>query len=137
MNKLYALAPTILRIGMALVFLWFGSSQFIDTVAWTAYVPEWVVSMSPVSVETLVHINGAIEIVFGTALLLGFFTRIAGFILALHMVHIATLVGYNATGVRDFGLAIAAIAVWLNGKDAWTLDAYLAKDRSAQMQSGV
>ncbi|HVT74904.1 MAG TPA: DoxX family protein, partial [Candidatus Paceibacterota bacterium] len=124
MQKLQTFAPTLLRIGMALLFLWFGTNQFIDTAAWTAYVPQWVVDASPVSVEALVHINGAIEIIFGTALLLGFFTRIAGFILALHMVHIATLVGYNATGVRDFGLAIATIAVWLNGPDAWTLDRY-------------
>ena len=113
---------TVLRIGISLVFLWFGSQQFLHTEMWTSYIPQWVVDKSPVGPLTLVHINGAIEIIFGTALILGFFTRVSAFVLTLHMAHITTMVGYDSIGVRDFGLTIATFSIFLNGVDSLTLD---------------
>lgn len=113
---------TVLRIGMCLVFLWFGAQQFISPEMWIGFIPEWVINLSPVSPVTLVHLNGALEIVFGTALLLGLFTRISALILAVHMAHITLMVGYDSIGVRDFGLAVAGFAIFLNGADPFTLD---------------
>lgn len=78
--------------------------------------------MSPFGPITLVHINGAIEVVFGTALIFGFFTRASAFVLAMHMAHITLMVGYDSIGVRDFGLAIAGFAILLNGADRFTID---------------
>lgn len=127
MNKYSYLAPTVLRIGLALVFLWFGYSQVIDQIDWVDYVPASVVSMSGLTAETLVLLNGLFELVFGVALLLGFWTRTAALLLALHMIHITYIAGFDATGVRDFGLTIATIAVFLYGKDKFTLDAMMEK----------
>lgn len=126
MNKFAYLAPIVLRIGMALVFLWFGYSQVSDQVQWVAYVPESIVNLSGLKVETLVLLNGLFELVFGAALLVGFWTRTAALLLALHMLEITYIVGFDATGVRDFGISIAAISVFLYGKDRFTLDAMMA-----------
>ena len=124
MNKLKLFSPVLLRVGIAAVFIWFGISQLQDARSWVDYVPQFIVSISFMSATTLVHLNGIFEVVFGAALLLGFFTRFAAFFLALHILDIMFIVGWNAIGVRDFGLAVATIAVWLNGSDFLALDRF-------------
>ena len=116
---------TFLRMGIAFVILWFGAQQFIDPTQWVGFIPDSIINMSPVGAITLVHINGALELVFGTSLMLGLFTRISALILALHMADITYVVGYTSIGVRDFGLMIAVITVFLNGADHTTLDQFL------------
>jgi len=116
---------TFLRMGIAFVILWFGAQQFIDPTQWIGFIPDSIIKMSPVGAITLVHLNGALEIVFGTSLMLGLFTRISALILALHMADITYVVGYTSIGVRDFGLMIAVIAVFLNGADHTSIDQFL------------
>jgi uncharacterized membrane protein YphA (DoxX/SURF4 family) len=125
MEKLKAFSPVIVRIGIALVFIWFGINQLTDTTAWTGFVPQSIIDISGIAVATIVHLNGVFEIVFGAALLLGFFTRFAAFFLALHIIDITYIVGLDSIGVRDFGLSMATIAVWFNGSDFFTLDRFL------------
>ena len=115
-------APAVLRIGIALVFLWFGSQQLIHTDQWLGYIPQMLVALSHLSTATLVHFNGAFEIVFGFALLCGYFTRTSALLLALHILDITLVVGYTSIGVRDFGLSIATIAIFLYGSDYFTID---------------
>ncbi len=76
------------------------------------------------------HFNGAFEIIFGLCLLLGYFTQVTALFLALHMLDITFTVGYTSIGVRDFGLAVATISVFLYGSDMWCLDTYFLNKRS-------
>ena len=124
MNKLKLFSPITLRIGIALVFIWFGISQLSDPNSWFGYVPDYAVTLSHLSVGTIVLFNGIFEIIFGSMLLFGFFTRFAALLLALHMLDITFTVGLDATGVRDFGLSIATIAIFLNGMDWFSLDRF-------------
>src|SRR3989344_2442978 len=126
-DKLKKYAPVVVRIGLALVFLWFSSQQLLHTDQWIRLIPEWATSLSGLSAAALVKFNGIFELIFGTALLLGFFTRIVSGFLALHMLHIMFTVGYGGIGVRDFGLAMATISVFLHGVDARCLDKHLKK----------
>jgi uncharacterized membrane protein YphA (DoxX/SURF4 family) len=125
-EKIQAYAPAVLRIGVSLVYLWFGFQQFLNTKQWISYIPKSVIAFSPVDAETLVHFNGAIEIVFGFALLVGIFSGISALILALHMADITYVVGYDAIGVRDFGITIATFAAALYGADVLSLESYLS-----------
>ncbi len=120
-------APVVLRIGLSLVILWFGVQELLYTSSWVKMIPDWAASLSGLRAETLVQFNGAFEIVFGLCLLLGFFTRVVSFFLALHMFLITFVVGYNAIGIRDFGLSMAAISSFLYGVDSWSLDKFLEK----------
>lgn len=126
MIKTHTYAPVVLRIGMALVILWFGVQQIVDVDSWVAYLPSWTAGL-PVSQADLVYFNGAFEVVFGVFMLIGFYTRFVSLILALHLFHIASMVGYGAIGVRDFGLAIATTAVFMYGKDAFSIDSHLSR----------
>jgi uncharacterized membrane protein YphA (DoxX/SURF4 family) len=127
LEKLNAWAPVVVRVGVSLVFLWFGSQQLLHTSEWVGLIPDWVPSLSGLTAATLIHFNGAFEIVFGICLLVGYFTRISALLLGLHMLHIMTIVGYNDIGVRDFGLAMATISVFLHGMDKLCLDSRLTR----------
>jgi uncharacterized membrane protein YphA (DoxX/SURF4 family) len=125
MNKY---APTVLRIGLALVFLWFGTQQLFHTSSWTNLIPDTIIQMSHLNAVIWVHINGSMEIVFGICLLLGFFTQVSSLILALHLAVIALDVGiFTSIGVRDFGLTIATFSIFLNGITNFSLDSYFQK----------
>ncbi len=114
-------SPVVLRIGLALVILWFGVSQVMDRETWIGYLPGFVFNL-PVSPELFVLVNGISEIILGGLLIAGLFTRIASGLLALHLLGITISLGYNEIAVRDFGLTMGMIAVFLNGKDEWCLD---------------
>ncbi len=115
-------APSLLRVGLALVFLWFGFDQLVNTSSWLRLIPDVVISLSHLSATTLVHFNGSFEIIFGLALLAGFFTRTVALLLALHLMDIIFVVGLTSIGVRDFGLMIAAFSIFLHGADALSID---------------
>ena len=116
MDRYQKYAPKVLRLGLSLVFIWFGTQQILHTAMWTGLIPAWIVSISHLSAHTLVLFNGSFEIVFGLCLLFGYFTRVAALLLALHMLDITYVVGYNDVGVRDFGLSMAAVAAFLWGE---------------------
>ncbi len=118
-------APTILRVAMALLFLWFGISQISDPTSWIGFVPQSIATLTHLSVNTLVMINGTAEIILGTMLLLGLCTRVVAFLLFLHLLDITFTVSLDAIGIRDLGLAIAVFIVFLNGWDYYTLDRYI------------
>ncbi len=110
-------SPSLLRFGMSAVILWFGIQQLLHASAWTAYVPDSAVAISHLSAVTLVYFNGTFELVFGLLLLFGWQTRIAALLLSLHLFDIMYVVGYGEIGVRDFGLAVATLSVFMNGPD--------------------
>lgn len=126
MNKLKPFAPIVLRIGISLVFLWFAFDQFLNPMSYVGFIPQSILDLSPVSANVIVHLNALFEIIFGTALILGFYTRFAALLLALHLLDITYVVGFDGLGVRDFGLSIATLAVFMYGKDFFSLDRYVS-----------
>lgn len=130
-TKMKSLAPAVLRIGLSLVFLWFGTQQILHTDMWTSLIPASLVSISGISASFWVNFNGAFEIVFGICFLFGYFTRITALLLALHMFDITFVVGYSSVGIRDFGLAVATLSAFLHGVDVWSLDKFRENKQSA------
>ncbi len=117
----------LLRYGLAALFLWFGTSQVMDTASWIAWVPEWASRLSGLSETNIVLINGSLETIGAILLGLGLWTRVVAFWLALHLLSLAVTIGYNDIGVRDFGLGCATLALAFFIPDRWTLDAALKK----------
>ena len=117
-----AWSAPVLRIGLALVVLWFGLNQIFDSATWMGYLPGFVFNL-PISAELFVLLNGIAEVVLGGLLLLGLFTRVASGLLFLHLFGISVSLGYNDVMIRDLGLSIAMLAVFFRGADAKTLDA--------------
>ncbi len=113
-------APSVVRIGLSLVFIWFGLNQLLYPLNWTGWVPMGISAM--MDSHRIVLINGIFEIIFGVLLLIGLFTRVISFLLALHLLSITFFIGFNEIGVRDFGLTLALVSIFLNGPDALCLD---------------
>lgn len=99
-----------LRLGLALVYIYFGVSQLMDVSAWSRAIPEWAISITSLSAPTLVKANAIFELVLASLLALGIWSRIISFVLAAHLALITFIMGFTPTGVRDFGLTVATLA---------------------------
>lgn len=121
-------SPVILRVGIAIVLLWFGFSQLKNPAQWTRMMPDYVNIILPLSKATLVIMNGSLEILLATVLLLGLWTRTISALITLHLLHITTIVGYGAVGARDLTLTLAALAIFLHGADDYCLDKHIKKE---------
>ena len=121
-------APVVLRISISLMILWFGLTSIFNHESLVGYLPEFVYSLE-ISLPSIMLLNGIFEIVLGTLLIIGLFTRVVAFILFLHILLIMFSLGYNDVAIRDFGLAFATLAVFLNGADKWSLDRKLKRNK--------
>lgn len=112
----------ILRISLALVFFYFSISQLIDPNYWIGFVPDYALQFG-LTAKTLVLVNGIFELIFGSLLILGIYTRTSALLLSIHLIGIASTIGFtDPTGVRDLGLALAVLSIVFSGKDKWCLD---------------
>jgi len=116
-------ARIVVRVGMSLVFLWFGINQLFLPGNFIGYLPPFIFDSA--YANTAVMANGIFEIIFGSLLLTGFFTRIVALILALHLSAITVQLGYGETAVRDFGLTFATLSIAIGGADKLCLETYL------------
>ncbi|MEK7176756.1 MAG: DoxX family protein [Patescibacteria group bacterium] len=126
-------ASRVLRIGTALVFIWFGFEQLTNVNEWTGWLPSYT-SGFPISATTLVYINGAFETIFGLLLLVGLYTKLSASLLALHMAHIISVVGYGEIGVRDFAIFVAVLSVALSSSHDFSLDTFFSRRKTEQVQ---
>lgn len=120
-------APSIIRIGISIVFLWFGLNQIFNGDDFLGYLPTFVNSL-PLQPLTFILLNGIFEVVFGLLLIVGLLTRISALLLGLHLIGIIISLGYNEIAVRDFGLMIATLSVFIHGNDQWCLSNKWKKD---------
>jgi len=149
-EKVKPYAPAVARIAIALVFLWFGINQLLIPKDFMGYLPGWVIQDTIGfghyfhSIIMLLHLtpamvlflNGLLETVLGILLLIGLFTRASALILGLHLLSIAFSLGYNDVAIRDLGLILVTISVFLHGPDRWCWDSkrdkYTHKENPAE-----
>ena len=108
------LARTTLIIALAGVFLYFGIDKFLQPLVWIGWIPQWMDGlMLPNS--TWLRVFGAVEIVLGAMLLVphAMLRKLACSVIILHLIAVLTQVGINDIGVRDAGLTLAAVSLWL------------------------
>lgn len=122
----------LLRLGVGVVFLWFGVAQLRNPDFGAAYLPQIVYtvgdSIGVVDFDRLFTvIHGAIEVALASALIVGLFTRAVALLLAAQLavivVTVYTLAG-PAIAVRDFGVLIATLVVAVNGPDRVAADGW-------------
>jgi uncharacterized membrane protein YphA (DoxX/SURF4 family) len=117
-----AFAPVVLRLGLAILYLWFGFSELLNTPAWTAWVPGWAMSLTHLSAAQIVLLNGGFEMVAGALLAIGIWVRPVAALLAAHMLLIVVDIGLDQIGMRDLAICFATVALSLGGSDWLTLD---------------
>ena len=113
----------VLRVGLSILFLWFGFSQFLDQSSWLSWVPAWATSISGLEPKMIVLLNGGFEIAMGVLLALGLYTHTAATLLALHLAVLVFEIGLTPIGMRDFAIMMSTFALALIGPDHYSLDA--------------
>ena len=118
-NKNYS--ALILRVGLVIVYLWFGISQLTDPQRFVGWLPNEA-SLIPTDPINLILLNGIFEIILSLGILFGIYIKYASLLLSLHLFAIAYTIGLNETGIRDLGLAFATLALGFSEPDKYTLD---------------
>ena len=109
-----------LRIGLALVFMWFGVHKLLHPQYWLdAWMPQAAqafVERFSVSPRDAMNLIGIAEVLIALSLLTGYFIRWFAAVAALFLVSVSLvhLQGFNEVLVRDLGLvgALVALILW-------------------------
>lgn len=104
----------ILRVGMAITFLWIGILIFREPESWGLYLQPWAANLLPTSLESAMIGTAIFDIVVGFLFLIDVITWIAALFGSIHLVIVLTVVGINAITVRDIGLLTGTLALLLN-----------------------
>lgn len=134
MKPLSMYAFPLLRIALSLVFLYFGFQQITAPDVWVDFVPSFLTG-TIITATNFVIFNGVLELTLGTFLLIGLYTRISALILSLHLFGITASIGFTPLGIRDFGLAAATLALFLQDVHAYSFDSFDVR-RRARTQKG-
>jgi uncharacterized membrane protein YphA (DoxX/SURF4 family) len=110
-ERLRALAPLVLRIGIGFVFLYFGWSAVAEPQMWTGFVPAWTNAIG--SPEMLVRLHGIFELVGGLLLITGLWTGVVSGLLFLNLLHTVFLLSSPQIVVRDLGILAALLSLFL------------------------
>lgn len=101
----------ILRISLAITFVWVGSMILEHPEAWGGYLKPWAVDLLPASVEATMRATGVADIAIGLLFLVPATAWIAGILGAAHMGVILVTSGITDITVRDIAILGASLAV--------------------------
>jgi hypothetical protein len=105
----------ILRSAFTLAPILFGADKFAHLmVNWDRYLAPPIAALSPLSVHHTMDVVGVVEIVAG--LVVAFAPRFGAPLVTLWLlgivVNLLLVPGYYDIALRDFGLMLAALALW-------------------------
>ncbi len=107
-----------LRLGLAVVFLWFGIDKFIHPSYWiNAWVPVGFISFLShihVSAQSFIFLNGIFEILVGISLLTQIFIKIFSILAIIFLLGVLVAVGLNEITIRDLTMigALVSVVLW-------------------------
>jgi uncharacterized membrane protein YphA (DoxX/SURF4 family) len=103
----------ILRVGLAITFIWIGVLIIMQPLAWGGYMQAWVSQLIPFATEPMMLVTGVLDIVIGALLALGVVIPFAAALGALHIAIVLVVSGVTDITVRDIGLLAASLALML------------------------
>ena len=107
-------AYQILHLGFTVAPIAFGADKFLGLlVNWDQYLAPWLAGLSPIGGHGLMLVVGLVEILAGIIVWLR--PRFGGYLVAAWLggiiLNLLTLPGYFDVALRDFGLALGALAL--------------------------
>src|SRR3989338_6436313 len=92
------------RIGIAAIFLWFGLDKFVHATNWIGWVPDWMITVIPISLEKFMYVQGGIETLVGILLVVGYKVRFASLLAVITLLGVELAMlgsGQTQTMLRD------------------------------------
>ncbi len=104
----------VLRVGMAITFLWVGVLILQDPAAWTGFIKPWAADLLITTPEKTMIGTAIFDIITGFFLLIDFWTFWFSLLAAFHLALVLLVSGIDAITVRDVGLLAGALAMAVN-----------------------
>ena len=104
----------ILRVGIAITFLWIGVLILQDPVSWGGFIKPWMRELLILPVEQTMILNGWFDIAIGALLLARWnkwMTFIGAKLASLHMVTVLAVAGIDPVTVRDIAILSGSLAL--------------------------
>lgn len=101
----------VLRVGVAITFLWIGVLIFKAPESWAGYIQPWLSGLFPFSLKIVMLGVAVLDILIGFFLLIDYLTWLAALIGSLHLIVILVVSGIDPITVRDIGLLAATVAL--------------------------
>lgn len=102
----------VLRVGIAITFLWIGILIFKNPEAWgTGFIQPWAAGLLPVPIREAMLGTAVLDVVIGVLLLADVFTWVAALVGSAHLIVVLTVSGINAITIRDVGLLAGTLAL--------------------------
>lgn len=101
----------ILRVGLAVTFLWIGALILKEPSAWGGYLQPWAVGLLPIPLAQIMISTAILDLIIGFLLLLNLYTWFPAILAAIHLVIILITSGITDITIRDIGLLAAALAL--------------------------
>lgn len=110
MNKTYL----ILRIGLAVTFIWIGLMIWQNSLAWGGYIKPWAAGLIPVPLDQALKATAVLDIVIGFLFLIRPLVWLGGFLGSAHLIAVLVTSGITDITVRDIGLLAATLFLFFN-----------------------
>lgn len=104
----------ILRIGLAVTFLWIGFLILKNPEAWGGYLQPWAVELLPIPLAQAMLGTAILDIAIGAFLLINFLPWLAALVGAVHLAVIMITSGITDITVRDIGLLGGVLALMID-----------------------
>lgn len=101
----------IIRVGLAITFLWIGILILKQPGAWGGYLEPWAAGLLPIPIAQAMIGTAILDIIIGTLLLIDSFVWLAALVGAIHLIIVLTVSGITDITVRDIGILAAAAAL--------------------------
>jgi len=101
----------ILRVGLAITFLWIGILILKNPEAWTGFISPRVAELLPVSPVEAMQGTAVLDLIIGALLLFGVWTWIGALLGSLHMISVIIVAGITDITVRDIAVFASAVAI--------------------------
>lgn len=101
----------ILRVGMAITFLWIGVLILRTPESWGGYLQPWAMGLLPVPIEQAMIGTAILDIAIGFFLLIDSFVWIAALVGSIHLVIVLAVSGITDITVRDIAILAGTLSL--------------------------
>ena len=101
----------ILRVGLAITFLWVGILIFKQPEAWGGYLQPWAAGLLPIPVEQAMIGTAVLDLIIGIFLLFDSFVWVVALVGSIHLIIVLAVSGITDITVRDIGLLTGTVAL--------------------------
>jgi uncharacterized membrane protein YphA (DoxX/SURF4 family) len=125
----------ILRVGLAITFLWIGILILKQPEAWGGYIQPWAMRLLPIPAAQAMIGTAFLDIVIGVFILIDSFVWLAALAGTAHLIIVLAVSGITDITVRDIAILAGTLALLVDSFPQSFINKIQAGDSSDQGRS--